>query len=436
MIGRYVELLADVESARLGGRVRRVTGAIAECEGLVVPIGSLCEIRPSGREPLRVEVVGFRDGAALAMALDETLGVREGDPVVSVAGALKVPVGDGLLGRVIDAEGRALDTAGPLPTALRSGLWRAAPTPTERTRSAASLPTGVRAIDGLLTCARGQRIGIFSGSGVGKTTLIGMIARATAADAVVLALVGERGREVRDFVERDLGTEGLKRCVIVAETADRPPVRRVKAAFAATAIAEEMRDRGKHVLLLVDSLSRVAFAQREVGLAAGEPPTTRGFPPSVYSLLPRLLERAGSTRQGSITGFYSVLAEGDDQNDPVADAARSVLDGHLWLSRDLANRGRFPAIDVLASVSRMARDVIDRPHADAAAKVRASLAVLRDAQDLIAVGAYVKGSDPAVDRAVRARPAIDAWLAQRVDEFMPWIESRQTLIDLARSIDE
>jgi flagellum-specific ATP synthase len=209
----------------------------------------------------------------------------------------------------------------------------------------------------------------------------------------------------------------------------------VKAAFAATAIAEEMRSRGMHVLLLVDSLSRVAFAQREVGLAAGEPPTTRGFPPSVYSLLPRLLERAGATRQGSITGFYSVLADGDDQNDPVADAARSVLDGHVWLSRDLANRGQFPAIDVLSSVSRMARDVIDRPHADAAARVRAALAVLRDAQDLIAVGAYAKGSDPAVDRAVRARPAIDAWLAQRVDEGVPWIEVRQTLIELSRSID-
>jgi len=428
MIERYAEALAAAEPARLVGRVRRVAGAVVECEGFRAPVGSICAIGS-----LRAEVVGFRDDVAVAIALGETAGVRAGDAVVSAASAMRVPVGDGLIGRVIDAEGRPLD-GGPAVRGRRAPLSRPAPAAMERVRATEALPTGVRAIDGLLSCARGQRVGIFSGSGVGKTTLLAMIARGTAADVVVLALVGERGREVRDFVERGLGNDGLARAVVVAETADRPPVLRVKAAFAATAIAEDFRDRGKHVLLLVDSLTRVAYAQREVGLAAGEPPASRGYPPSVYALLPQLLERAGAIASGSITGFYSVLAEGDDPNDPVADAARSVLDGHVWLSRELGNRGHFPPIDVLGSVSRLSRDVVDAEHAAAADRIRGLLAAHAGARDLLSVGLYAKGSDPEVDRAVRHLPAVERHLRQRAEEGSPWVESRAALLALAEEV--
>jgi FliI/YscN family ATPase len=301
-----------------------------------------------------------------------------------------------------------------------------------RPRIDAALATGVRAVDAFLTSGRGQRVGIFSGSGVGKSTLMGMCARGTSADVSVVALVGERGREVREFVERDLGPAGLKRSVVVVETSDRPALLRARAPFAATAVAEFFRDEGRDVLLLMDSLTRLANAQREVGLSAGEPPATKGYPPSVFALLPRLLERAGRSELGSITGFYTVLVEGDDAQEPVADAARAILDGHVWLSRDLAQRGQYPAVDVLASVSRLMRDVVPAEHREAAARLRALLAAHRDAEDLIHVGAYVKGSSPEIDLAIAARPELLAFLRQDAGETAPFETTRSALLDLAQ----
>jgi len=427
----YFETLSRLDTARVTGRVRRVAGLIAECEGLTAPVGAVCAIQPAAGEALRAEVVGFRDDATLLMPFGEVSGVRRGDDVVCLQLAPRVSVGDALLGRVIDAEGNPLDGAPPPVTDESRPLFGRAPSPLDRDRIVEPLATGVRAIDAFHTCGRGQRIGLFSGSGVGKSVLLGMLARRAAADVVVVALVGERGREVREFIEKNLGPEGRARAVVVVETAERPPLLRFRAAFVATAIAEHFRVRGRHVLLLMDSLTRMANAQREIGLSAGEPPATRGYPPSVFATLPRLLERAGSSNGGSVTGIYSVLVEGDDLNEPVADAARSVLDGHLVLSRSLAVRGHYPAVDTLASVSRLMSDVASPEHRRAAARLASFLAVHKDAEDLINVGAYVKGANPEIDRALAARPAILGYLRQDVEECAEFGDSVRRLVELA-----
>ena len=428
---QYFETLSAVDPARVTGRVRRVTGLIAECEGLSAPVGAVCAIQPTAGTALRAEVVGFRDDATLLMPFGEVAGVRRGDEVTCLQQAPRVAVGEALLGRVIDAEGNPLD-GGPPPVMDESRpLFGRAPSPLDRDRVVAPLETGIRAIDAFHTCGRGQRIGLFSGSGVGKSVLLGMMARRASADVVVVALVGERGREVREFIEKNLGPEGRARAVVVVETAERPPLLRFRAAFVATAIAEHFRSRGRHALLLMDSLTRMASAQREIGLSAGEPPATRGYPPSVFATLPRLLERAGASSGGSVTGIYSVLVEGDDLNEPVADAARSVLDGHLVLSRSLALRGHYPAVDTLASVSRLMSDVATPEHRRAASTLAGLLAVHREAEDLLNVGAYVKGANPEIDRAIAARPAILAFLRQGVEERADFSESVKRLIEMA-----
>jgi FliI/YscN family ATPase len=428
---RHAELLEDVEPLRVEGRVRQAVGLVVQAEGLAVPVGAACDVL-TGAGPVPCEAVGFRDDVTLLMPLGELSGVRRGDRVVCRSTLQRLPVGRGFLGRVIDSAGEPIDGL-PRPLAeARRPLHARAPKAMARERITAPLGVGVRAIDAFATCGKGQRLGLFSGSGVGKSTLLGMCARGAAADVIVIALVGERGREVREFVERDLGPDGLRRSVVVVETSERPALLRVRAPFAATAVAEHFRDEGADVLLLMDSLTRMANAQREIGLSAGEPPATKGYPPSVFAQMPRLLERAGRSERGSISGIYTVLVEGDDVTEPVADTARSILDGHVWLSRELAHRGHFPAVDVLGSVSRLMRDVTAPELVEAAARVRALMAAYRNAEDLINVGAYVKGSNPEIDAAVKARPAIDAFLRQAVEEKPALDATRAALLDLAR----
>ena len=358
----------------------------------------------------------LKDGFLLTVPLGSTAGIRPGDTLVARGDVASAGVGDALLGRVIDGLGRPIDGLGPIATTASYPLQPPSINPLARDPITAPIGTGVRAIDALLTCGRGQRIGVFGGSGVGKSTLLGMMAKGTAADVAVIALIGERGREVRSFIEHDLGREGLAKSVVVTSTSDSPPLVRLRAAYAATAIAEYFRDQGKQVLLMMDSVTRFAMAQREVGLAAGEPPTAKGYPPSVFALLPGLLERAGSVRgRGSITAVYSVLVEGDDTNEPIADSVRGILDGHIVLSRDLAGRNHYPAIDVLSSISRTMPAVTQVGHRRKAAEVRDWMAALRDNDDLISVGAYVRGSDPRVDAAIERRDAISSFLCQPAD---------------------
>jgi len=415
-IDAYLTRLGRIDTAPVMGQVVRVVGLLVESTGPAASVGEICEVR-SGRGPsLAVEVVGFRDGRLLSVPLGETTGIRPGDRIVSTGSALTIPVGDGLLGRVVDGLGRPLDGLGPPALTDVAPLKPPALNPLDRDPISLPLSTGVRAIDALLTCGRGQRIGVFGGSGVGKSTLLGMMARGTEADVVVLGLVGERGREVRSFLEHDLGPRGLERSVVVVSTSDSPPLARMRAAYAATSIAEAFRDDGKHVLLMMDSLTRFAMAQREVGLAAGEPPTAKGYPPSVFARLPGLLERAGSLHdRGSITAFYTVLVEGDDHNEPIADAVRGILDGHIVLARELAARNHYPAIDILHSVSRTMPDVTTIEHRAKAGSVREWMATLRDNEDLVSVGAYVPGSNPRIDTALARRDAIDRFLCQPAD---------------------
>jgi FliI/YscN family ATPase len=412
----YLAQLGRLEPAPVVGRVVRAVGLLVESIGPPVSVGDICTIRPRRGAALPVEVVGFRDGRLLSVPLGDTAGIQPGDPIVAQGRALTVPIGPELLGRVIDGLGRPLDGKGPLGATGEAALAAAALNPMQREAVREPIGTGVRAIDALLTCGRGQRVGIFGGSGVGKSTLLGMMARGTEAEIVVLALVGERGREVRTFLEHDLGPRGLDRSVVVVSTSDSPPLARQRAAYSATAIAEAFRDQGRHVLLMMDSVTRFAMAQREVGLAAGEPPTAKGYPPSVFARLPGLLERAGAVRgKGSITAFYTVLVEGDDHNEPVADAVRAILDGHIVLSRDLAARNHYPAIDVLHSVSRTMPDVTSVEHRAQAGAVRDWLATLRDNEDLVSVGAYVPGSNARIDAALLRRDLIARFLCQPAD---------------------
>jgi flagellum-specific ATP synthase len=403
--------LRSVDLVRRMGKVTRVVGLAAEVSGLQASVGDLCVI--DATQPVTAEVVGFRDERLVLMPLGDVEGIRPGSTVTTTGRPQTVAVGDVLLGRVVDGFGRPLDGGGAIAATAQRTIHRIPPPVMERRRIDEPLETGLRVLDGLLPIGRGQRVGIFAGSGVGKSVLLGSLASHAAAAVNVVALIGERGREVREFIERDLGAEGLARSVVVVATSNEPALLRRQAAFTATTIAEYFRDEGKPVLFMMDSVTRFAMAQREIGLAVGEPPATRGYPPSVFALLPRLLERAGTTaHDGSITGLYTVLVEADDMNDPIGDTARAILDGHIVLSRDLATANHFPAVDVLASVSRLADTLVTPEQATAAAAVRDCLATYRDARDLITIGAYAAGSDARIDRAVATREAITAFLRQ------------------------
>ncbi len=427
-----IETVRDQDPVRIVGRVRRVVGLVAEAEGLPLPVGGACRIvlgQDSERD-VDAEVVGFRDGRTLLLPFGRLDGVAPGDPVVYEGARQDVPVSTDLLGRVIDGRGDPIDGLEEIRPQARVPADGTPVSPLLRQRIQEPIGTGVRAIDALLTCGKGQRMGIFAGSGVGKSTILGMLANRSEAPVCVIGLVGERGREVREFIERDLGPEGLKRSIVVVATSDDPPVLRLRAARTATAIAEWFRDRGEDVLLLLDSLTRVALAQREVGLSANEPPTTRGFPPSVFTLLPQILERTGAGVEGTITSFYTVLVEGDDLHDPIGDAVRGILDGHIWLSRRLASRGHFPAIDILESVSRVMPEVISEEHAVAAQLIKEDLARARDVEDLVQLGAYVRGQDPRTDAALDRFPKIETLLRQRSDEECSRRESVEALISI------
>jgi len=412
------------------GRVGDVIGLIIEATGLEAEIGELCLVGDPRREkPVPTEVVGFRGGRTLLMPLGELGGIGPGTPVQPSGAPFRVAVGPELLGRVIDGLGNPLDGGEEIVT----GLWRSTtaspPDAFTRPRIKERVGLGVRALDTLVPCGRGQRLGIFAGSGVGKSSLLGMIARSTTAQVNVIGLVGERGREVREFIERDLG-DALAHSVVVVATSDQPALVRIRAAFTATAIAEYFRDQGNDVMLMMDSVTRFAMAQREVGLAIGEPPATRGYTPSVFALLPRLLERAGTSPEGSITGLYTVLVDGDDMNEPIADAVRSILDGHVVLTRSLAHAGHYPAVDVLQSVSRLIGEIVEPDVQAAGQHLRSALAAYRDKEDLISIGAYQRGTDPLADVAIDNRPAIDAFLRQAVDDPTTAEDSDQRLLTI------
>lgn len=419
--------IADADPLPVTGTVVRAAGLLLEAALPRVPVGTGCEIRAADGTEVMAEVVGFTGGTARLMPLGEIHGVGEGCTVVPRASADRIPVGPALLGRIVDAALRPVDGGPPPILPDRARLHAAPPPAMARRRVSRPVALGIRAIDACLTVGEGQRLAILAGPGVGKSVLLGMLARSADADAVVVGLVGERGREVRDFVERDLGA-GLSRSVVVVATSDESPLKRVRAALVATTIAEHLRAGGRRVLLLIDSLSRVAQAQREIGLAAGEPPTTKGYPPSAFAILPRLLERAGNDGgSGSVTGFYTVLAEGDDPTDPVADAAKATLDGHVVLARSLAEAGHFPAVDVLASISRVMNDVVGPEHRELARQVREVLATYREAADLVDVGAYVPGSNPRIDRALRCIQAVRAVLRQAPEERSTLDETLQAV---------
>lgn len=415
------------------GTVTELVGLHLEVRGLPsAAAGDLVEVRTT-TGPLLAEVAALRDGAAVCLPLGTTTGVRVGDHVHATGGPLRISVGDALRGRVLDGLGRPIDGGPPLDGLLSVSTEHGAPDPLSRPRITEPLGLGVRALDALVPAGRGQRLGIMAGSGVGKSSLLSMIARGTDAEVNVIALVGERGREVREFLDGDLGPEGLARSVVVVATSDAPAVERLRAAFTATRIAEWFRDAGRDVLLMMDSLTRVAMAQREIGLSAGEPPATRGYPPSVFGLLPRLLERAGTSAHGSITGLYTVLVEGDDLQDPIGDTARSILDGHVVLTRDLATAGHFPAIDVLESISRVHRAVTTLDQQGDAARLRRMLAAHRSVKELVEIGAYVAGADEHADAALARLPRIEAFLQQGMDELTPPAETWGRLAGLVAS---
>lgn len=401
------------------GRVMQVGGMSVEVMGLETVMGDLCLIEREGRENLRAEVVGFRGRNAILQPFGDLEGVGPKSLARTSSLPLQAPIGAALLGRVLDAFGNPIDKGGPLEGIGRRGMRGAVPNPLTRMRIQHPLATGVKAIDALITCGKGQRVGIFSGSGVGKSTLLGMIAKGAQADVNVIAMVGERGREIREFLERDLGP-GLQKSVVITSTSDQPALVRLTAAKLATTIAEDFRERGMDVLLIVDSVTRVANAQREIGLAAGEPPSARGYPMSVFAMLSRLLERAGASGVGTITGFYTVLVDGDDTNEPVADATRSYLDGHIMLSRDLTHMGHFPPIDVPSSLSRVMTDIVPPEHLSLATKLRSLLSAYEESRDLIEVGAYAKGSNPLVDEAIALRPKIQTFLRQERNSGVPY----------------
>lgn len=412
----HIQRLNEMESVRTDGKVSQVTGLVIEASSRGGTVGDVCEISIDRNKKIYSEIVGFRNNRVLLMPLGETVGVSPGSRIRRNTQPLTVPVSHHLLGRVIDGLGRPIDGKGPIPADDVQSVYNDPPNPLLRNRISETLTTGIRSIDGLITLGKGQRAGIFAGSGVGKSVLLGMISRYTDAQVNVIALIGERGREVREFIERDLGEEGLKRSVVIVATSDTAATVRIKGALIATSIAEYFRDQGLDVLLLMDSLTRVAMAQREIGLAIGEPPTTKGYTPSVFALMPRLLERAGNSEKGTITGLYTVLVEGDDLDEPISDAARSILDGHVVLSRRIATRGHYPAVDVLESVSRVRNEVISPGQRLQASRVLEWMAVYRESEDLINIGAYQKGSNPKVDESIARIDKINAFLRQDINE--------------------
>jgi len=428
----YYDKLASIETCRWTGSVTELVGLLVESKGPEAALGDFCEIGARDGRVIRTQVIGFRDGRVLSMPLEETDGLHLGDPIVARKDDARMEAGPQLLGRVIDGFGKPLDNLGPITGGKLYDLYATPPGPLEREPIGEALQTGIRAIDSLLTCGKGQRIGIFGGSGVGKSTLLGSMARSSSADVSVIALVGERNREVRDFIEHDLGPEGLKKSVLVVATSDRPAPLRIRAAFVALAVAEYFRDQGKDVLLVMDSVTRLAMAQREIGLAAGEPPSQKGYTPSVFHLLPKIFERAGRFRKGSITGFFTVLVEGDDFNEPICDAVRAILDGHIVLSRQLGAAGHYPAIDILQSVSRLAPRLCTAEQKEAAIKVREALATHERSEDLINLGAYASGANPKLDAAIRVRPLLLDFLKQDSDEQAPFEKTMAGLSELAR----
>ncbi|MCL2003395.1 MAG: flagellar protein export ATPase FliI [Oscillospiraceae bacterium] len=416
---------------KYSGHVQVISGLTVEADGPAVQIGEMCRIYTLADDRfMPAEVVGFRDGRVLLMPYGDLNGVGPGSRVVSTNRTLTVPVGEALKGRVLDGLGNPLDDGPPIVPDTLYPVENSPPNPLSRPMITEIMPLGVRAIDGLLTCGRGQRIGIFAGSGVGKSTLLGMIARNAKSDVNVITLIGERGREVNSFLKNDLGEEGLKRSVVVVASSDRPALIRAKSAMVGTSIAEYFRDKGLNVLLMMDSLTRYAMAQREVGMAAGEPPVSRGYTPSVYTVMPRLLERAGNAPAGSITAMYTVLVEGDDLNEPITDTARGILDGHIVLSRRLANRNHYPSIDVLASISRLMPEVSEREHYRQAGRIKSMMAVYDDAQDLINIGAYKAGSNPDIDAAIKHIKPINEFLQQEVSDGSPFERTLDSLMKI------
>lgn len=426
----------ESEPTALIGQVTGIVGLAILSQGPAVSMGELCYLYPKhGGQPIPVEVVGFRDGQVVLMPIGDMEGVGPGCEVVATANSLTVGLGPQIVGRVLDGLGRPVDGLPPWRAVDRYPIKNRPPEPMKRQRISEVLATGVRSIDGLLTTGKGQRLGIFAGSGVGKSTLLGMIAKYTSASISVIALIGERGREVRDFIERDLGPEGLKRSVVVAATSDQPAMVRLNGALVATTIAEYFRDQGQDVVLIMDSVTRLCMAQREVGLAVGEPPATRGYPPSVFGLLPKVLERAGCSERGTITGFYSVLVDGDDMNEPITDAVRGILDGHVSLSRSLATQNHYPAVDVLGSISRVMPDLVNQDHKRAAGALRGVLATMREAQDLIDIGAYQPGANPKIDFARNKIDQVRSFLRQTVDDPVVYPEVREQLCRLFEGVD-
>ncbi|WP_027090871.1 flagellar protein export ATPase FliI [Cohnella thermotolerans] len=428
-VAKYEEALLQLDPFRVNGKVTQIIGLTVESEGPDAGIGDVCAIHPlKGGEPILAEVVGFRDNRVLLMPLGDLHAVGPGCDVVSTGRPLTVQVGSELLGKVLDGLGRPLDGSRLPPHLPHYSTHNTPDNPLLRPRVREPLGTGVRCIDGLLTVGQGQRMGIFAGSGVGKSTLLGMVARNTTADVNVIALIGERGREVLEFIERDLGPEGLARSVVVVATSDQPALIRIKGALIATTIAEYFRDRGLNVMLMMDSVTRYAMAMREVGLAIGEPPATRGYTPSVFAALPKLLERAGTSAAGTITAFYTVLVDGDDMNEPIADAVRGILDGHIVLSRQLAHKGHFPAIDVLASVSRVMKDIVPEDQQEAAEQLKRLLSIYRDSEDLINIGAYQRGSNPEIDKSIQFIQSINDFTRQKTTEKATLKETQERLI--------
>ncbi|PWU01832.1 MAG: flagellum-specific ATP synthase FliI [Terriglobia bacterium] len=430
--------LADVERIsplRWVGQVTQVIGLLIESSGPSVAIGDFCEVLSASGRPIRTQVIGFREGRVLSMPLEETDGLQLGDAVVARSEDARVEVGPGLLGRVIDGFGKPMDGGPAIEAQHAYPLYGTPQNPLERRHITESLVTGIRAIDGLLPCGLGQRIGIFGGSGVGKSTLLGCMSRQNSADVTVIAMVGERNREVRAFLEQELGPEGRKRSVVVVATSERPAPLRVRACFVALSVAEYFRDQGANVLLVMDSVTRLAMAQREIGLAAGEPPSQKGYTPSVFQLLPKVLERAGNFPRGSITGFFTVLVEGDDFNEPISDAVRAILDGHIILSRQLAAQGHYPAIDILHSVSRLTSQIAASPQQKAVRKLREALSAYRDAEDLIQLGAYVAGSNPALDASIQLRPELLDFLRQDQNSLCKLDETLGRMQKLAAQLE-
>lgn len=417
ILTEYTDIIDSTETMKLNGKVTDVIGFIIVSTGPKVSLGEICTIvEQDGTEVCKSEVVGFKDGKVLSIALGEMFNISPSCEIIASGKSFSVGVGEKLLGRVIDGFGNPIDGKGDLESTSLRKVFREPPNPLTRDRINSPLQTGVRAIDGLLTVGKGQRVGIFAGSGVGKSVMLGMIAKNTNADVNVIVLVGERGREVREFIEKDLGEEGLKKSVIVVATSDKPSLARIKAAYIGTTIAEYFRDLGKDVVLMMDSVTRFAHAQREVGITIGEPPTTKGYTPSVFAVLPKLLERAGTSSSGTITGFYTVLVDGDDMTDPIADSVRSILDGHFVLSRKLANKGQFPALDPLQSVSRVMPDIIGEDHRLRAMEFNEILSSYNEAEDLINIGAYVKGSNPQIDHALSKIQSLRIFLKQDMME--------------------